>query len=82
LTPASGKLPFDGNVSDAHDLDVLVVRKLLTDGSFGEESLTAHGAHGRQREFFRHSQHMDGIVTTARPKVGRYGQRTDENESG
>ncbi len=49
-------------MSDAHELNALVTRQLLTDGSFGEESLTAHGAHGWQREFFRHLQHMHGVV--------------------
>ncbi len=69
-------------MANAHHLDALVARELLTDGGFGEESLTAHGTHGWQRELFRYLQDMDGIVATAFPQIGSEGQRTDKNNSG
>src|SRR5262245_757457 len=70
-SPVSGNLPTGGNMSDAHDLDALVVRQLLTDGGFREKSLAAYGAHGRHREFFRHPQHVNSVIATALAKVGR-----------
>jgi hypothetical protein len=51
--PISGNPPPDRDMPDAHDLDTLVTRQLLTNRSFGKESLTAHCAHGWKREFFR-----------------------------
>jgi hypothetical protein len=70
----SGYSPTDRKMADAHHLDALVVRQLLTDGGLGDESLTAHGAHEWQRELFRYLQHMDGVVTTAFPQIGSDGQ--------
>ena len=78
----SGNSPTDREMANAHHLDALVVRELPTDGGFGDESLTAHGAHGWQCELFRYLQDMDGIVATAFPQIGSEGQRTDKNKSG
>jgi hypothetical protein len=78
----SGNSPTDREMANAHHLDALVVRELPTDGGFGDESLTAHGAHDWQRKLFRYLQDMDGIVATAFPQIGSEGQRTDKNKSG
>src|SRR4029450_5403811 len=79
---SSSNSSTDRKMANAHHLDALVVRELLTDGGFGDESLTAHGAHGWQRKLFRYLQDMDGIVATAFPQIGSEGQRTDKNKSG
>ena len=69
----SGNPSTDSKMADAHHLDALVLRQLLTDGGLRDEGFTAHGTHEWQRELFRYLQYVDGVVATALPQIGSEG---------